>query len=207
MRALRDGAGHALRGCHRRAARRRELVGVVPRRVLLLAVDVLADVVLHVLLQLHVLLAALTFVAIMFCCLEASWLATSSSWSIEIINVIDFRPLESSVHVGCLDCKLLKATIEMAVASPAATGRACRSLSESFGALEASLREASNAPSMAPRRHACPECDASECRTGGSGLPCQPPLPTWLMAVFHLQVTITNITTTHTHTLLLVALV
>ena len=53
---------------------------------------------------------------------------------------------------------------------------------------------------MAPRRHACPECDASECRTGGSGLPCQPPLPTWLMAVFHLQVTITNITTTtHAH--------
>ena len=108
MRALRDGADHALRGGHRRAARRRELVGVVPRRVLLLAVDVLADVVLHVLLQLHVLLAALTFMAIMFCCLEASWLTFSSSWSIEIINVIDFRPLESSVHVGCLDCKLLQ---------------------------------------------------------------------------------------------------
>ena len=134
MRALRDGAGHALRGGHRRAARRRELVGVVPRRVLLLAVDVLADVVLHVLLQLHVLLAALTFMAIMFCCLEASWLAFPSSWSIEIINVIDFRPLESSVHVGCLDCKLLKATIVMTVALTAATGRACRSLSESFGA-------------------------------------------------------------------------
>ena len=174
--------------------------------MLLLAVDVLADVVLHVLLQLHVLLAALTFMAIMFCCLEASWLTSSSSWSIEIINVVDFRPLESSVHVGCLDCKLLKATIVMAVASPAAAGRACWSLSESFGALEASLREASNAPSMAPPRHACPECDASEGRTG-SGLPRQPPLPTWLIAVFHLQVTITNITTTHTHTLLLVVLV
>ena len=79
LRALRDGAGHALRGCHRRAARRRELVGVVPRRVLLLAVDVLADVVLHVLLQLHVLLAALTFMAITFCCLEASWLTSSST--------------------------------------------------------------------------------------------------------------------------------
>ena len=96
MLVLRDGAGHARCGCHRRAARRRELVGVVPRRVLLLAVDVLADVVLHVLLQLHVLLAALTFMAIMFCCLEASWLTISSSWSIEIVNVIDFRPLESS---------------------------------------------------------------------------------------------------------------
>ena len=79
LRALRDGAGQALRGCHRRAARRRELVGVVPRRVLLLAVDVLADVVLHVLLQLHVLLDALTFIAIMFCCLEAPWLTSSSS--------------------------------------------------------------------------------------------------------------------------------
>ena len=120
--------------------------------------------------------------------------------------MVDLGPLERSVHVGCFDRKLPKATIEMAVASPAAAGRACRSLSESFDALEASLREASNAPSMAPRRHACPECDASECRTGGSGLPCQPPLPTWLIAVFHLQVTITNITT-HTHTLLLVALV
>ena len=80
LRALRDGAGHALRGCHRRAARRgREHVGVVPSRVLLLAVDLLADVVLHVLLQLHVLLDALTFIAIMFCCLEASWLTSSSS--------------------------------------------------------------------------------------------------------------------------------
>ena len=175
--------------------------------MLLLAVDVLANVVLHVLLQLHVLLAALTFMAIMFCCLEASWLTSSSSWSIEIISVVDFRPLESSVHVGCLDCKLPKATIVMAVASPAATGRACRSLSESFGALEASLREASDAPSMVPRRHARPERDASEGRTGGSGLPCQPPLPTWLIAVFHLQVATTNIATTHTHTLLLVALV
>ena len=99
--------------------------------------------------------------------------------------MVDLGPLERSVHVGCFDRKLPKATIEMAVALPAADGRACRSLSESFGALEASLREASNAPSMAPQRHACPECDTSECRTGGSGLPCRPPLPTWLTAVFH----------------------
>ena len=48
--------------------------------------------------------------------------------------MVDFGPLESSVHVGCLDCKLLKATIVMTVALTAATGRACRSLSESFGA-------------------------------------------------------------------------
>ena len=73
-----------------------------------------------------------------------------------MINVVDFQPLEGSVHVGCLNCKLPKATIVRAVASPAAAGRACRSLSESFGALEASLREASNAPSMAWRRHAYP---------------------------------------------------
>ena len=104
-----------------------------------------------------------------------------------MINVVDFQPLESPVHIGCFDCELHKATIEMAVALPAADGRACRSLSESFGALEASLREASNAPSMAPQRRACPACDALEGRTGGSGLPCRPPLPTWLTAVFHLQ--------------------
>ena len=36
LRALSDGACHALRGYHRRAARRRELVDVVPRRVPLL---------------------------------------------------------------------------------------------------------------------------------------------------------------------------
>ena len=104
-----------------------------------------------------------------------------------MINVVDFQPLKSPVHIGCFDCELHKATIEMAVALPAADGRACRSLSESFGALEASLREASNAPSMAPQRQACPACDASEGRTGGSGLPGRPPLPTWLTAVFHPQ--------------------
>ena len=81
-----------------------------------------------------ILLAALTFMTITFRCLEASWLTSSSSCSIEIINVVDFEPLERSVHIGCLDCSLLKACIEMAVASPAADGRACRSLSESFGA-------------------------------------------------------------------------
>ena len=70
--------------------------------------------------------------------------------------MVDFGPLESSVHIGCFDCELHKATIVMAVALPAAAGSACRSLSESFGALEASLREASNAPSMARRRQACP---------------------------------------------------
>ena len=79
-------------------------------------------------------LAALTFMTITFRCLEASWLTSSSSCSFEIINVVDFEPLERSVHIGCLDCSLLKACIEMAVASPAADGRACRSLSESFGA-------------------------------------------------------------------------
>ena len=153
--------------------------------MLLPAVDVLADVVLHALLQLHILLAALTFMTIAFRCLEASWLTSSSSRSIEIINVVDLGPLESSVRVGCLDCKLPMATIVMALASPAADGRACRSLSESFGALEASPREASSAPLMAPQRRACPACDASEGRTGGSGLPGRPPLPTWLTAVFH----------------------
>ena len=79
LRALSDGAGHARCGCHRHAARRRELSDVVPRRVPLLSVDVLHNVVLHILLQLHVLLAALTIMAIMFCCLEAPWLASSSS--------------------------------------------------------------------------------------------------------------------------------
>ena len=79
MRALSDDAGHARGGCHRQAARRRELVDVVPRRVPLLSVDMLADIVLHILLQLHILLDALTLMAIMFCCLEAPWLTSSSS--------------------------------------------------------------------------------------------------------------------------------
>ena len=74
LRALSDGAGHARCGCHRHAARRRELSDVVPRRVPLLSVDVL-----HILLQLHVLLAALTIMAIMFCCHEAPWLTSSLS--------------------------------------------------------------------------------------------------------------------------------
>ena len=79
MRALSDGAGHARCGSHRHAARRRELSDVVPRRVPLLSVDMLADIVLHILLQLHILLDALTLMAIMFCCLEAPWLTSSSS--------------------------------------------------------------------------------------------------------------------------------
>ena len=139
MLALRDGAGHARCGCHRHAARRRELVDVVPRRVPLLSVDVLADIVPHILLQLHILLAAHAFMDILLHFHEAAWLMLSSFCSTEIINVVDFGPLERSVRAGCFNRRLLQASIVLAVTLPAAAGRACRILSESFGALEASL--------------------------------------------------------------------
>ena len=82
--ALRDGAGHARCGCHRHAARRRELVDVVPRRVPPLSVDVLTDIVLHILLGLHILLAAHALMDILLHCREAAWLMLSSFCSTEI---------------------------------------------------------------------------------------------------------------------------